>query len=568
MPAHYYSVLATYDQNRNHDPDFDDSEPGPVHSIFRSAASTLALSNNVHHIRELVFKLNDIVYYTNCVFAFQDFASQAAIGQQQRQEQHFPSRPLWIAPPDPLSCCVLPIPPVTFLTKLEIDIAYFDGFVSCPYYLPSSKDPRATATHICWILRLNPHLTDIVISGLSLKDDRDVRLFSMSMVDLDRLQKLSLLMLTWKEMTRVRLAPTIFYCCPPSLPSLRLEIREEDMSGYAFEFTDECCLQEPGELLSWEKEDEEWGLTTIARRQGPLQHLTTLDLKESEEIVPEADILSMLRHCPNLCELGMPNIDETKDADRLTAAIAESCPALNELTYRSYCKDDADGVLMLRIMDLLSHSRSSASTAIQVLLVECRGLEVLKTRWPGERHGLCIELEDAIEFPWECTRIRDLNLAIGIPDEPLHRHLGVEPYYNRPVPITLSAAEREQFEKLEALYGQIGTLTQVEGLCLEVTFYDPEGLRPLSKLMRFNTFPGMLSIGDENTGRPGYLHHLVGLTKLRKLSGSVSAATDEAKVTVGLKEAEWMQEHWPLLKFDFIFPHCRTFQDVTRWLKD
>jgi hypothetical protein len=193
-------------------------------------------------------------------------------------------------------------------------------------------------------------------------------------------------------------------------------------------------------------------------------------------------------------------------------------------------------------------------------------LEILKIRWAGKRHALCIDLKDAIEFPWGCTRVRVLNLAICVPDEPLHLHIGVEPYYKRPAPLALSAAEQRQFEQLEVLYRQFGTLSQAEILCLEVAFYDPENVRPLSNLTRINTFPAMLDLGDETTGRPGYLHHLAGLSKLRKLAGSVSADTNDTKVTVGLKEAEWMHQHWPVLEFELIFPRCRYIEDVKKWL--
>lgn len=599
-PAHYRSIIAAYDHNRNTDHGSDYPTPGSTDSILHSVDSIFALSKNVHHVRELVLDLNYIVYYTNCIFAFQDLASEAT-GQQQPPSR----RPPWLAPPDTPICRVLPIPPMTLLTNLEIHIDYYAGFELCPYYLPNAKDPRATTTYICWMIQLNPHLTHLTIFGLAFKDDRDVCLFASSIFGLERLQELLLSAYIWKETTRVRLGQNIFHSCPLSLRSLCLELREEDISIFAFEFTEEYSLQDPGELLPWEKKGEECGLTTIPRRQEPLVHLKSLDFREVEEIVPEADFLSMLQHCPNLCDLGMPNIGETKDTDQLATAIAESCPALSDLTYRDYCVDSADGALMLRTMDKLRpqqikrlycdedfftipgldaallfrrHSitlyniimggcQNIDSKAIQVLLVECRGLEILKLRWAGERRGLCIDLKDAIEFPWGCTRVRVLNLTVCIPEEPLHLHIGVKPFYKRPAPIALSAAEQQQFGQLEVLYRQIGKLLQAEVLCLEAVFYAPEDARPLTKLTRFNTFPAMLNLSDETTGRPGYLHHLAGLSKLRKLAGSVSAETNETKVTVGLEEAEWMHQHWPVLEFELIFPRCRYIEDVKKWLQ-
>lgn len=436
-------MLADCDTSRNHHPDFEDPIPAPVDSIFRSVDVIRALSKNVHHVRELILNLNDVVYYTNCVFAFQDLASQGATGQQQYRQQPL-SQPPWLAPSGPHKCLVLPIPPMTLLTRLDIDITYITGMISCPYCLRSAKDPKASVTYICWILHLNSHLIHVTISGLAFKNVRELRLVATSITCLGKLQELSLGAIVYKSPTFARVGPTIFYSCPPSLRSLSLELQEDHISRWSSYYTEEYCRLEPGELLSWERRDEECRLTTTPRRQGPLQYLKSLNLNEVEEFIPEAELISILQHCPNLLDFGMPDIRETQDAQQLAAAIVESCPALNELTYRDYCKDPVDGEMILRIVNLLSpqqfrrlrcnetpftipgldaaslfrrHSitlqiltlggcHNVNSKAIRTLLVECQGLQVLKIRWSGERHALCIDLEDAIEFPWRCTSMR------------------------------------------------------------------------------------------------------------------------------------------------------------------
>ena len=113
--------------------------------------------------------------------------------------------------------------------------------------------------------------------------------------------------------------------------------------------------------------------------------------------------------------------------------------------------------------------RNVRSKAIKILLDDCRGIERLEVSWGGDRYELCIDLEDAIEFPWACIRIESLALTIAVSDEPLHLHTGTEPYYNRTPPTTLSEAEKKQFEQLEALYRQIGTLTELA--CLNLNVY-------------------------------------------------------------------------------------------------
>lgn len=171
--------------------------------------------------------------------------------------------------------------------------------------------------------------------------------------------------------------------------------------------------------------------------------------------------------------------------------------------------------------------------ADQVLLMECTTLEVLEIDWSGRRHEECIDLEDAINFPWSYTNMRRLEPTIGVPDEPLHLHIGVEPYKKRSQPKMLSAAEIEQFAQSEAVYRQICALTDLDYLNLKILLYDPEGNRPISDDVEFNAFPGLLSICNRRYRRPNYFHHLAGLTKLKDLFGSVLAITEEIHVPMG-----------------------------------
>jgi hypothetical protein len=334
--------------------------------------------------------------------------------------------------------------------------------------------------------------------------------------------------------------------------------------------------------------------------------MTSLDLKGMEEAFSEQDFLLMLEHCPNLCDIRIPDIRNVGDTFLLAEMIAGSCPKLTNLTYRDHCEGGTDGYLIARVMGALppqqvkrlicgdrpfnirnpdaatifqKHSSTLQtlslgrcedvpSKAIQMVLTQCRGLEIFETRWAGQRGDLCIDLGDAIEFPWACTRMRTLRLTVAVPDEPLYRHIGEEPYYMRPPPTTLSAAEQEQFDQLEVLYRQIGELVEIQTLELSAVFYDPNDRRPFSFRTGANTFPGMLSTGNHRSGRPGYLHHLGGLTKLRELAGSVSAETGETKVTMGLIEAHWMNEHWPVLQCARFFRSQSNITNSFKWLQN
>lgn len=494
---------------------------------------------------------------------------------------------------------------MTLLTRIVIDIERtltLESVETCPYSLPSYHDPRATSTQVCWILRLSPHLQLVDLKGFIFKDDRDIALFTTSIFGLKELQELSLSASYWTPVESP-LALTVFFNCPPSLQALDMALDEYyDQDG---EYEDIYGVLDPREPKLWEKAEDECGLATTPRRQDPLVRLKHLDIKDVQEDVSEADFLSMLQYCPNLCDLGLPRMDDIRNLSDLATAIAESCPALVDVTFKDYSEGMADGMLTLQIVDRLPpqqvkryrcddvsfvisgldaaslfHRHSSTlqsvslggchnfdSKTIQVLLVECRALEVLEMRRVAQS-GHRISLEDAIEFPWTCTRMKQLMLTVGVPEEPLHRHSGVKPYYFRPAPTTLSTAEKEQFAQLETLYRQIGTLKDVERLDLGAVFLDSEGQALPIADVGFYTFPGILSLGDSTTGRPGYLHHLAGLKRMRWLLGSVSAITDEARKTVGRVEVEWMHENWPALQMAaFAPPLFRDLPDALKWLQ-
>lgn len=195
---------------------------------------------------------------------------------------------------------------------------------------------------------------------------------------------------------------------------------------------------------------------------------------------------------------------------------------------------------------VLSDCQSIDSKTLQAIVVGCEALERLFVTLSivSQNADVCLHLKDAIEFPWAWSRIRELQLTIAIPCQPLH-HLadGVTvPYYNRPSPMTLSAGEAEQFQSLESFYQQIGALAELKRLDLHAVYFNPVDNRVVSGNYRYNTFPGMLSLGNGTTGgRPGYLQLLGGLTKIY---GSFDRETEEAKATIGEDEEAWMKRHW------------------------
>ncbi|KAH7055131.1 hypothetical protein BKA57DRAFT_532818 [Linnemannia elongata] len=645
-------------------------------NLFTSKKAIRALVRNVDFVRHLELGLFEMVYYVNCVFDYQDQSSTLQLqpppgpvdevvvvrGEREAQEaqeerMRLSRRPRWLAPPDRRIYRLFPIPLMTRLTKLDLHLGFptppspycsFDSYTPSvsdrrPYPVPSSEDPRATLTLICWLLDSNPHLLDLRLTCLVIKDRRDIRLLSRAVFGLKRLQEAQFEIIRWnidragKDLEATRgLALAMFFACSPALRRFYLELKPEDADVWC-EVTKEYRKNRQEQPLSWEMSEDnddgddgdghekKDGLTIPWLRKEPMEHLTSLQLRHLKtRDLSEAEFRSMLEHCPNLTTILVPPVHSIQHPQQLAQEIAQRlCPKLKIVKKGSWL--NADSELMFRILEALpAHQvqrylfpgwsslipgltsddigsmfrRQSAtlreielvgclnidSKAIQTILVECWALERLQTYFrPWEmpdnhqqqqhhhqQQPLCIDLDDAIEYPWGCTKIQDLNLTIVIPDEPLHRskEMGLVPYYNRPPPTTLSPAETAQFQSLEALYRQIGALTQLERLTLKAFFNDPAGARPADIKFTRNSFPGMLNLKNVETGRPGYLQLLGGLTKLKKLSGSVSATIEETKATIGMDEVKWMDKHWPELEdADFFLTRDRTTSKPFQWFK-
>ncbi|KAG0378676.1 hypothetical protein BGX24_003116 [Mortierella sp. AD032] len=602
-PAHYCNISIAHTLSKR--------------QLFSSAVSTQALARNIHHVRQFCSGAREVVFYINGIFAHLEKLLQQTINTtierdlSPQQPCFQPLHPLWLAPPDPPIPILVPIPPMTMLTKLNIGIDCPGDYRSCRYHLPSFQDPKVILTYICWIMDSNPHLLDVSVDSLIIKDQRDVRLLTTSIFGLKNLQRLNLKPYqnyTWIWEIPSDLVLSFFFCCPPSLQSFEFgPIVEESVWNPSAELRYDESIQDL--LYPWEKDEAECGVpATTPRRLEPLTNLRALGV--TEDHISESYILSMLEHCPNLTDLAIPGLQAVKNEQDLAQDIAQLCPKLTGMQDLEESRNEYPDLIgqLLRVLpqqqvkkiccpnqkfvvdqDLgfaerlfrrhsttlqsitLSSSENINSKTIQMILVECEALEELTVyQNPYENHlWLCLNLEDAIEFPWACNRIRTLELTVVVPDEPFHYLAeNTVPYYDRPAPIVLSVAEKKQLKSLEALYRQIGALTELQTLDLQAVFFDLQGHRRGATHGYLNTLPGMLSLGCEETGRPGYLAHLAGLTKLKQLKGSFSAMTNETRVTVGMDEVVWMERHWPALESAEFSVHEDKMPESFLWWKE
>ncbi|KAF9088113.1 hypothetical protein BGX23_007642 [Mortierella sp. AD031] len=330
------------------------------------------------------------------------------------------------------------------------------------------------------------------------------------------------------------------------------------------------------------------------------------------------DILSFFEVCPNIEQLHLPNICGKYDIDELARTIGTLCPKLHTLQFYGREKD-TNIKLPFKIMEHLPGQRvervsllnfnlemnermarsvfqrhsttlhtlilqgcsPTDSEAVRVIVTECGVLEDLRIMgthykdfeaiWPFPKrngYGCGILLVDAIAKPWACTRIKRLELFIRANELHSDHHSRLPACY-REAPVELTPKETEYFASWERFYRQIGALIELRYLELRLELCGHRG----QDLMRICSpweicFPILMSLGDEESGRLGYLSLLGGLSKLKELRGSFRTDTRETSRRVGWAEAKWTYERWPELEVaDFLSENSETSEPFM-WLQE
>ncbi|KAF9135543.1 hypothetical protein BGW39_002291 [Mortierella sp. 14UC] len=412
------------------------------------------------------------------------------------------------------------------------------------------------------------------------------------------------------------LGPDLFFSCPPSVENLFLSIRMSRLAGqeeHSHDATMELsnifnilATNNPDNIVSDSETDAAEGtgnnssngkVAGLPCRQEPLKKLTELSLWNMVNGVVLKDILE---YTPNLEKLSLPPIYTAIDTTILADHIASRCHKIHTINY-----DTLGGMpstdLALKILerlpqqqvksfhcsyfdcvidDLMARNvfqRHSAtlrhlqlhggiavsSMAIQVILTECPALEKLETLLIDRTSS--IMLGHAVEKPWVCTKLKTLELSVGMTKLSLEG--GVRPYYDRDHPVVLFPQEKEQFDALEKFYRQVAALVDLENLKLRLQpFNAHQPTSDGSDYMEY-TFPAMLSVGDDVKGYPGYLDLFAGLTKLKRLQGSTYANTEETFETMGWSEARWFTTHLPALGTVEFFQQGQKTRAPFKWLE-
>lgn len=157
-------------------------------NIFASVEYTLSLARNIHHVRSLTFGWPDLAYYFNGVLAYLDTLPPAAAAAVTSS-----LGPDWLCAADPRVFRLIPIMPVTSLTKLVVQLNPLEAEHTCPYFLPSCHNYRAALAQACWMAQLNPGLIELSLTGhFVIYHDPDIQLLSRIINGLKNLKYLQL----------------------------------------------------------------------------------------------------------------------------------------------------------------------------------------------------------------------------------------------------------------------------------------------------------------------------------------------------------------------------------------
>ncbi|KAF9135558.1 hypothetical protein BGW39_002306 [Mortierella sp. 14UC] len=582
-----------------------------------------ALVRNIHHVKSLNSGLLFAVYQFHCMLAFQQQEREQGREQQEQKEAADSSYsrttagastaslsalgllplPEWTPLPDLPSSKMelILLPPMCNLTHFKMN---FDRLIHHRLhraYLPSYDRRSRSIQQVAWVLRQSPHLVDIDMYHIDLKSIRDIQALPTVIHGLVKLRKFRI-RIALPRPEWAFLGSTLFFCCPPSLRHLKIEMYYNGSSNNGGD----------PELFTISP--------TPPRRQEPLRELRSFYIQEVLSRTTE-EYLSHFQHCPALEELHISKFSRTSmNFTTITQFIATHCPKLHSLTQDSY-QPGSLTPLSLRIMEIMTpqmlqklvciqyieglsspheysilfrrHSTtlrrlelspcwSIKSTTLRTILCECQALQAFVLVQAETPNHCGIDLVDAVAAPWACTSLVRLFLVVnlldcrersssftavaghGDEDNMGYDHRvetmvteGWKPYYAREAPIVLTAKEEEQFRLLEMFYRQLGSLTQLEFLSLKVQLdtdftqtqeaEDDNGVEEPWLNYQRNSLPGMLSLGDDKSNRPGFLHLLSGWKNLSCLYGSVALDAAETRRTVGLADMQFMVAQWPNL---------------------
>ncbi|KAK3807992.1 MAG: hypothetical protein JOS17DRAFT_766515 [Linnemannia elongata] len=590
--------------------------------LAQSKQAHKALSRNFDRIRELKIQTSTLVYFLNCMIRHPDDKSdnQTPTTASTSTSSATSSSPL----PNPIS---ITLPRLTRLTALEYRT---EKNQDKNHQLTDAYPEIAVMPRLTWLLNLNSSLTHIRVSGCRVRSPFDAHLFMQAIPSLKSLKELDLNFrmspVRWEIVVELLFFSLPVSIEAVSLRSRKVEdaltgpsseIQDTELSGLLGErralFRRHAPLDRLRKLLVEFGRWEDTKLLYTFLQDCPALETFSPPCWNEADFRPISAALAQAaaKHCPRLkeldtCGVGTIDIIDALPGDSLTAIRSRDIFASEYVgpTLQLISTKHFRSLTEVRIEGCPHVSRR----ALQAIVWTCVTLEHLTIKGPTNPS---IRLRHLVEKDWVCTKLKTLEITVELRQEIFPTD------YKGPLPLVMELT----WTLLRKLYRQLGALRDMEVLDLgikskELEWLDEYGQErrvtnvevtgPNNKATRTKTirppaaqfddvdlwsadeyeslpyqkrdpklvgaqnadasFPGLLSLGDETTGRPGYLSWLGRLTKLRELRGSVQATTTETSKTIGRKELEWMLEHWPKLEVVELLPALKDHRGVKRHL--
>ncbi|KAG0366262.1 hypothetical protein BGX24_003783 [Mortierella sp. AD032] len=448
---------------------------------------------------------------------------------------------------------------------------------------------------LLYVISISPRLTILDLGPLKIYTDFDLRIFSRTLSSINTLRSLSLSIHT-EHLSAEDVLKALVHNSPSFLEffSLFLEAEDSPVALGAADLDDESALSNTEDLsggkdylLDAEGSNDEFAhlsdtvsalLGPITGRKEPLGKLTDWRLITNRIDIDVEVFISVLKFLPELTSMDVPSIGFQAPVHTFDAAIriSKACPKLRNLSKR-HIHTDKEGTMVMALLhnipintveslqiarltedvrtfgDALDFHKESIKS---IVFDECRWiaaeslvsiffqssvLEVFRiSMYRGSMFKVL--LEDLVRQQWASNKFKDLKLYLQFVD---NRHDA-----EQPAELDTTDSTPNWAIDLERFYRQIGALTQLRTLDLRIAASMYTQDKNGKDIMYYDkTFVGMLTLEDRSAGRVGWLQLLGGLKSLEELHGSFNIDAMQEHFEFGQREADWIVEHWPKLKF-------------------
>ncbi|KAF9087706.1 hypothetical protein BGX23_007931 [Mortierella sp. AD031] len=224
------------------------------------------LGMNVEHARRLSATSKGLALNVNCVLRH--------VRKVLPSNTDLMTVPPWLPKKDPPISAMVPIPSITTLIVLDIDITVTDADIyQNDRTIPSSRNPPAYLGQLAWILQQNPNLANVRLTELQVRTPHDTRFLLAALLELVQLHHLFV--------ARVRIGS-----------------ENDENRQFWKEIPHESSLTKNGA-----------GEQAVVRRQEPLRHLARFSMHPMAQMTVE-EINSHFEHYPRLEVLECPELGD------------------------------------------------------------------------------------------------------------------------------------------------------------------------------------------------------------------------------------------------------------------